>query len=394
MRRLIFFILVLIVAVWAGLLLRSDPGYVLLSYSNWTMEMSLWFAIVALLFSFLLLHWLIQFINFSSLLPQRLQRWFSRRRMRKANQIRNSGLIALAEGNWKVAEKNLVSTVKYSKSPLINYLAAAMAAQGAGDYAKRDEYLQLAHAAKPSASLAIGLTQAQLQILQKQQEQAVASLKHLHEIDPQHPYVLKMLQKLLKEVCDWHGIKELLPELRKNKILSADEFATLELQTYKHLLHAASNKDKGTVDAVWNNLSRHLRNDAQLIEVYANYLVKNYYHVEAEKILHAAIKNHWQDNLVYLYGKLAGADIKYQFATAEKWLKYHKNDATLFLTLGRLAIANKLWGKARSYLEMSLALKPSAEPYYELGLLHEQLQEPVLAKDAYRKALEVAPLNK
>ncbi len=46
-----------------------------------------------------------------------------------------------------------------------------------------------------------------------------------------------------------------------------------------------------------------------------------------------------------------------------------QDDPALTLTLARLCIANKLWGKARNYLDASLTVEPSADAYAELGRL-------------------------
>ena len=47
----------------------------------------------------------------------------------------------------------------------------------------------------------------------------------------------------------------------------------------------------------------------------------------------------------------------------------------------------ELWGKARSYLETVLALRPTPEAYQEYGRLLNQLGENDAAADAYREGL-------
>ncbi|SUA24324.1 HemY protein [Neisseria gonorrhoeae] len=44
---------------------------------------------------------------------------------------------------------------------------------------------------------------------------------------------------------------------------------------------------------------------------------------------------------------------------ADSWLKEQPDNALLLMYLGRLAYGRKLWGKAKGYLEASIALKPS-----------------------------------
>jgi len=98
------------------------------------------------------------------------------------------------------------------------------------------------------------------------------------------------------------------------------------------------------------------------------------------------LKKDWDKDLVKLYGSIPDVDHKKQLFIAETWLKTNKGDHDLLLILGRLSKLNQLWGKARSYFEASIAIKPSTEAYFELGQLFEQLNEVAMALDCYRKA--------
>ena len=63
----------------------------------------------------------------------------------------------------------------------------------------------------------------------------------------------------------------------------------------------------------------------------------------------------------------------------------------LLLCLGRLSLRNRLFGKARDYLQSSLQIEPRSETYRELGQLLEQLNETQAALDCYRKGLALSP---
>jgi HemY protein len=49
-----------------------------------------------------------------------------------------------------------------------------------------------------------------------------------------------------------------------------------------------------------------------------------------------------------------------------------------------------LWGKARSYLEASLAVEPSHTAYVQFGKLLERIGKPEDASRMYREGLELA----
>jgi HemY protein len=93
---------------------------------------------------------------------------------------------------------------------------------------------------------------------------------------------------------------------------------------------------------------------------------------------------------VKLYGHIEVNEPSHQLAMAEGWLKQHPEDALLLLTLARLALKNKLWGKARSYLEASIAVAPSPESYQQLGLLLEGMGESDKAANCFRAGLALA----
>jgi tetratricopeptide (TPR) repeat protein len=82
-----------------------------------------------------------------------------------------------------------------------------------------------------------------------------------------------------------------------------------------------------------------------------------------------------------------GRDPAAQLAWAERFLGSHPDDPPLLLTLGRLCVSNRLWGKARTYLEASLQVEPLPEVFEELGGLLEQLGEQKAALECYRRGL-------
>jgi HemY protein len=99
------------------------------------------------------------------------------------------------------------------------------------------------------------------------------------------------------------------------------------------------------------------------------------------------LKREWRPELVRLFGIVEGGDAPRQLKKAEGWLKNHGDDADLLLTAARLCLRNELWGKARSYLETVISIRPSPEAYQEYGRLLSRLGEGDAAADAYRAGL-------
>ena len=93
----------------------------------------------------------------------------------------------------------------------------------------------------------------------------------------------------------------------------------------------------------------------------------------ARAVIESALAENWNPELVLLYGESAGDDAIVRIERAEAWLKARPQEVELLLTLGRLCLRRELWGKARSYLEASLALHPGREAHVALAQLCDRI---------------------
>lgn len=395
MKRLLLVLGCLLLTVVLTLAVRQDNGYILLRYADWSIEGSLvLFALLGLLLYFLAYLVLLALRQFWRL-PRRVRDWSGRRQAALARRSLTQGLLELAEGKWKAAEKHLTQHAALSETPLLNYLSAARAAQLQGAQERRDEYLHQAHKSMPSASLAIGLTQADLQLAHQEFEQALATLTHIRSLTPHHPYVLTLLQRLYTELKDWPQLEALLPELREHKILTPDALDDLTYRVYRERLAAMPKSED--LEAFWQALPKAVRNHSLVRKEYLRLLVGQGQGEHALTLIANSLSKLWDDELCLLFGSIAGSQPANQLATAEGWLNEHPDNPQLLLALARLSLRNRLWGKARSYLEASIAIRPSAQAYQELGVLLEQLGETDNALASYRTGLELTlnmPLSK
>jgi HemY protein len=394
-KTFIFVIVVLFVSVLATLYAIHDPGYVLIARAPWSIEMPLTLFVPLLLLAVVVLSFLWRMLRLGWHLPEDVAGWRLRRRGKKARAALTRGLVRLAEGNWDKAQAELIAGLAYSDSPLINYLGAACAAQARGDTEKRDEYIALAQRTSPENGLAIGMTQAHLYSWTEQHEQALAILSALHAQAPKQLHILRLLLRTYMALNDWGNLAKLLPELRKHEVLPADTLNALELQAHRELLSMAL--PVGSPELLrqtWSALPKTLRQQPTLIAIYAHHLIRQNQMNEAEALLREAIRQSWDDTLVELYGRSHTDHPAAQLETAEAWLKGRPDNPSLLLTLGRLAVRNQLWGKARSFLETCLRRRPTPEAYRELAALMDQLNEPEKALDYYRRGLELVVSEK
>lgn len=309
----------------------------------------------------------------------------------KAHLSLAQGLIEYAEGRFEQAEKILLQQVKYSDNRLLAYLSAARAAQQLGAHERRDDYLRKAHIEAPDADVAIGLTKAELQLAHDQNEQALATLTQLNELAENHTYVLTLLANTYKLLQDWDKLKEILPALQKHGKLSSESFLSYEVAVCNgQLSNLAIKKDSSLLINFWNDTPQHLKALPDVIEHYAKLLVCVDAAGEAEQVLRLYLNNNWQESSIILYSELDVMVDNKQLEMAEGWLKEHQHNAWLLLALGKMCISRSLWGKARSYLEASIAINPMPENYLKLArLLEEHMEESAAAQEYYRQGLHL-----
>ena len=392
MARFIAYLIVFIAAIWAGVYIAQDPGYALFSYGAWSLEMPLWLAIFIIIVVFLFFYWLFTFFSNTRFSLLRFRHWKQYRRDYKAQNKTARGLVEWLEGRNKSAEYFLREGASNTQAPVINYLFAAQAAHGRGKYERRDKYLKKAHQCDPSADIAIGLVKAKLQMAHQQWDAALEGLRYLHQVAPNQKQVLILLVQLLCEAGEWDALKQLLPDIACHHVLSPEAYADLEVEVYANDLRKSAEALEGALDTLhhaWQQLPRALRKSITLITAYAQalYVLKDT--PTLLDLLQETLKKQWDEHLIHLYGLVKSTKPAAQLAYGERLLAHHDKNAALLLALGRLAIQAKLWGKAKHYLELSLAAQKSREAYGVLGDLLVQLGEKDAALVAYQSGNHV-----
>jgi HemY protein len=386
--------IVIAVALGLGIAISRHPGYVLVDYPHvFRYESGLWSTLAALLLIVVvvLLAWLLIGLLLTS--TGVINPWSRRNRSRRDQTAIEKGQLDLAEGRWASAQKHLQRAAEAERLPLLYYLGAARAANELGRYEDSDQLLERALERQPQAELAVALAHAQLQLDRGDSDSALQTLQAMHERHPRNPQVLRQLQRLHQQRGDWSAVVRLLPELRKDKTLPPAELAELERRAWGgNLSLATRGETTGTqgrvvLDQAWQALNSAQRQEPALVLAYAEQLRQLGESVEAEAVLRGALKRQYDSHLARLYGLVAGSDPARQLQAAEGWLKEHPKDPGLLLTLGRLCLQNRLWGKARDYFEASLRLQRNPEACAELARLLAQLGETERSNQLFQEGL-------
>jgi HemY protein len=377
----IIVVVVLFISAFGAHFLLADPGRVLIEFQGTYYQMTVP-VLVGIVVALLVAIWVIRKIIVA---PRRLGEAAGRIRSARSGQKMTKGMIAVAEGNLARGEKMLGRAARTSDSPLFNYLQAARAAHLQGHDERRDDWLRLAFQETPEAANAVLLTQAEFQLDRNHYEQALATLRRLEEDSKNHVQALALMGRLYFKLEDWTALGEILPRLRKNTQIKPETIEMWTVRVHKEALDGAA--DVEVLDFTWKGIPRRLKADITLLEAYYNGLMRAGLHDRAEKELASSLKSNWCGPLVRLFGLVEATDTTKQLKRAEGWLKNHGEDPDLLLAAARLCLRNELWGKARSYLETVISMRPTPEAYQEYGALLARLGEADAAAEAYRDGL-------
>ena len=281
-----------------------------------------------------------------------------------------------------------------SETPLINYLIAARASYSLDDSEKLKEYLKKAEETTSGASVAVGITQAELQLRSGSYEQSLATLQRVRKNVGKHPHVLFLLKEVYQGLNDWQELLALLPELKQYKVLTPEKLAELELTaSKKSIIDAAKSRTGDTsveLHKLWKLLPKASQKNSEVVAAYAEAIMTLGDMQEAEKLIRKQLTKDWNKQLVALYGRVKAEDVGRQLIHAESWLRERNNDAGLLLCLGRLSLSNSLWGKAREYFEISFKLEETGDVCAELGRLLAHLGEHEKSNEYFQRGLMLA----
>ena len=395
MKRLYIILFVVIaLALVLGLGIAKHPGYILIDYPHvFRYESGLWSTLAALLGVALLVLVVLGILRLVMTSGGVVNPWSGRNRRRRIQTAVAQGQVDLAEGRWSSAQRHLRIAAEAERYPLFYYQGAARAANEQGKYDESDALLERALERQPQAELAVALSHAQLQTDRGDTAGALETLEYMRQRYPANAQLLRQLYRLQMQRDDWAALVRLLPELRKHKVLPTVELAELEKQAWSESFALAPVEAQGagaslaSLEQAWQGLSSSQRQEAPLVLAYAEQLRRIGASAQAEDVLRSALKRQYDSHLVRLYGLVQGKDPARQLQTAEAWLKAHPQDPSLLLTLGRLCLQNRLWGKARDYLESSLRFQRNPEACAELARLLAQLGDTERSNELFQEGL-------
>lgn len=387
MIRLIILFILIGAGLYAGTQFSGQQGYVLISIANKTIEMSvttLVLIIVALLAALFGLEYLIKKVLRAS---SATWNWFGVRKLKRARKDTNDGMVLLLEGDWLGAEKKVLRSAKHHDMPLLCYLIASEAAQGSGNRAKRDQYLELASEQQDS-KLAVALTRAKLLVSDGQYDLALITLDELQSDNPDNPITLDLLKVTYQNLDKWQLLTQLLPKLKKAKLIQQQEFDELNLAAQCGAMKEIS-EQQGSEGVLthWNRLPRKTKQEPTLILCLVKQLIARKADSQAYIIVRDSLKKYQSDDLYHIIAEMNLPDIHPAIVLLQAALQKNGNNAAAHSTLAQLLMRQEKWPEAQQHLEDALKQRPHVSDYAYLADVLEKQQLTQAANDVSRKAL-------
>ncbi|MGH8122370.1 MAG: heme biosynthesis HemY N-terminal domain-containing protein [Rudaea sp.] len=320
MRIWIAVLLLLLVACaaaygWHALVL--DPGYVLVRFGGISIETSAVFALIALL-----LVWALTSLAWRAL------RWpgvaWRRRARRRGHERLADGLVALVEGRYASATRELerAAHVPSLRAPAL--LARAHAAHARGD---REAATAALDAVADDAAPAALALRARFLLEHGRAADALALLKTQADKSTLSPAAWCSLADAALQSGDTTTALQALAPLARSQFLPTVEFAQLEARALAAALAGAASADR--LNALWSGFSRAQRRIESVLIAYARRAAALGQPLAAMSEIESGLRREWSEPLVRVYGELGPAEASARLRQAEGWLAAQPNSAAL-----------------------------------------------------------------
>ena len=395
MKALLWILAVIAIAVGvvAGAV-RSSAAYVQIVLPPYRIELSLVLVIVVLAAVFALAYVGVRLASAMVAMPRQVREYREARRSRKAHEALTEAVHEFFSGRYARAEKAAAGAMAFGGQPGLAAMLAARAAHELRAPQRRDAYLAQGAAHLPGGDLLKVITEAELLLSDRRAADALGVLQALPQ---KHTAGLRLELKALQLTKEWEKSLAVIDQLEKRKVYDAAQAGELRRSALaQHLVRCATAMDAATLEDAWRKVPDALRRDPRVARAAAEGFITLKSGERAAELIEHSLDQNWDSDLAARYGDCADCAASTsdagtrQIERAERWLAAHPGDAMLLLTLGRLCAREKLWGKARNYLDASISVEPTYQAHLACAQLHEQLGDGAAAQTHYRESLNLA----
>ena len=396
--RFVFWIVGLFaLAVLIGLASTLNTGYAILFVPPYRMEVSFNLLIIAVVVLVLVAYAVLRLLGLAANLPQEVRAFQRQKKLRAARHALREAAISMFEGRYQRAEREALKSIddEYAdENRALALMIAARSAASVGDNAKRDGYLSRLESMPERIQLARHMVEAQIRMDAKQPLEALAAIERARAISSNLTSALRLELKIRMLLKQPEQVLQITEKLLKADALEAEQARRYRLAAYRQQL-VGLGSEREVRDWLKRIPGVEKQNPDLVVDISRHLIALDTYPLAAELIA-TALSDEEQatPELARELGMLAEHIDSQRRLTlmrdAENWLKSRPRDHMLLLALGRLALAEQLWGKAQSYLEASVSMQPTLCAHAELSKLFATLGKDDKAAQHQALALKIA----
>ncbi|WP_275270823.1 heme biosynthesis HemY N-terminal domain-containing protein [Limnobacter sp. P1] len=379
MKQLLGLLLVVVVAVAVTLMAQGNASKVLIFFGQYRIDMSLNFAVVAILLLFLVFYVMMRAWRASSQLPGKFKEYWMNRKQNALLQANTQGLIALITGDEQGAQKALNQASKTGIETDLSYLIRAMSAIQADRYDVAEEILNQEKAKVGEHSHALVVLRGKVALSKQDFSGALSMLEAMDPLAAKLPQVQRLRMLALMGLARW---QDALVQYRACVAVSAltnGEKNEALMRIYAGLGESAG-QDASKMKEVLSNAKPAELENVGVLRTLATGLQRAGLVTAARTLLEMALNKNYNRDLLPIYHQVAVLEPREALPNVERLLAHQPADLRLLELAADVCEREQLWGKAISRFEAVYAKQPSAHVAGKLERLYEAANQGERAK--------------
>lgn len=379
MKQLLGLLLVVVVAVAVTLMAQGNASKVLIFFGQYRVDMSLNFAVVAILLLFLVLYVMMRAWRASSQLPGKFKEYWMNRKQNALLQANTQGLIALITGDEQGAQKALNQASKTGIETDLSYLIRAMSAIQADRYDVAEEILNQEKAKVGEHSHALVVLRGKVALSKQDFSGALSMLEAMDPLAAKLPQVQRLRMLALMGLARW---QDALVQYRACVAVSAltnGEKNEALMRIYAGLGESAG-QDASKMKEVLSSAKPAELENVGVLRTLATGLQRSGLVTAARTLLEMALNQNYNKDLLPTYHQVAVLEPREALPNVERLLAQQPADLRLLELAADVCEREQLWGKAISRFEAVYAKQPSAHVAGKLERLYEAANQGERAK--------------
>ncbi len=396
MRWLSSALLLALLAALTALFLKTNVGNIALFVPPYRVDVSVNLALVALVLLLSAVYWVARVVQKMADFPEQVRLYRARREEIGGNRALIEALKNFLEGRFARAEKSARAAQSSTSTAGIAALVGARAAHRMQEYARRDEWLDVAglDADIETARLVVS---AEMLTEQRENDAALSAINRLQGEGRRHIHAMRIALSANLQSGRWDEALKALRLLEKRNALHPVLARKLKCTIYRELFLAQSS-DSAALEALWRSVPEAEQRSPDIALEAAKLF--NSLGTRMSRLAAASIEAvlqqppaQWDEASLRLLDEYARVDAespREQLEHVEIWLKDAPLAggvrAALLRAAGLICLREQLWGKAKAYLLESVGIVNDASTLFALARVADTIGEESQAAAYFKQA--------